>query len=96
MRVLDSGNRPGFLLESTNEARLVREPGVDLLHRDLAAEAGIERPPNCPEGALADPLQEPVATEGATRELQGGVLLEDAPMELLEFRRRIDAQFLGQ
>ena len=96
MGVLDPGDGLGLLFEPADEARVVGEPRVDLLHRDLPAELGIHGPPHHPEGALPDPLQEPVSAQGAAGELEGGILLEDPAVELLELRGRIDAQLLAQ
>ena len=47
------------------------------LDRDLAAHLRLHRPVHDTEGALADLLQQPVAAEGFTLELQVGILPED-------------------
>ncbi len=94
--MLESCDRLRFLLEATNEARVVGESRMDLLDAHLAAEIGIERSPHDAEGPLADAFEEAVATERLARQLQRRVLLQDPPVEILELRGGVDPQLIGE
>jgi hypothetical protein len=83
VRMLEARDRLRLLLEPSEEARVVGKVGMDLLHRDLTAEPGVNGPPHDAERPLADSLVEPVAAEGATGELQRRILPENAPLQLL-------------
>src|SRR6266540_2645138 len=52
--MVQSGCRPGFLLEPREPVGVLRELGWKNLQRDLAAEPGVARPVNLPHSARTE------------------------------------------
>ena len=85
--MLQGGDRLGIHVEATNELRVGGDGLVDDLDGHVAFDAGLEGPEDGPGGSGVDLLQEPVAAERLSPQIQSGILLQDAlvkPDELWE------------
>ena len=96
VRMLETRDRLRLLLEASDEAGVVGQTRVDLLHADLSAELRVERAPDDPERALPDPLEQPVPAERFPGELQRRILLQHPALQLLQLLRRIDPQLVRE
>jgi hypothetical protein len=89
-------NELGFRLEPSDELGVVGEARVDNLHCHLTANLGLESPVDRAEGPLPDLLQEPVAAQRLTGDVESTVLPEDLLVEALECGGGVDAELLGE
>ncbi len=69
---------------------------VEHLDGHVAFDVGLDRPEDDPGGAVVDLLQEPVAAEGLSAQIESGILLQDPLVKPQELRGGVDAQLVRQ
>jgi hypothetical protein len=94
--MLQGGDRLGIRVEATNEFGVGGNGFVDDLDGYVAFDAGLEGPEDDPGRSRVDLLQEPVAAEGLSPQIQSRILLQDALVKPYELRRGVDAQLVRQ
>ena len=79
--MLESSDELGLGLEPADELGIVREVGVDRLHRDVTLHLRLDRPVDDAERTLADLLEQSVAAQRLALQVEVGVLAKDAFVE---------------
>ena len=79
--VFEGGDRLGLGLESGDERWVDRDVLVDHLDGHVASDVRLDRAEHRSGRPVLDPLEETVAAEGLTSQVEPQVLLEDALVE---------------
>ena len=94
--MLQSGDGLGLRVEATDELRVDGDAFVEHLDGHVAFDVGLDRPEDDPGGSVVDLLQEPVAAEGLSPQIEAGILLQDPFVQPEELRGGIDAELVCQ
>ena len=94
--MLQGGDGLGIRVEATDELRVGGDAFVEHLDGHVAFDVGLDRPEDDPGGSVVDLLQEPVAAEGLSPQIESGILLQDPFVKPQELRGGVDPQLVRQ
>ena len=96
VRMLQGGDGLGIRVEATDELRVGGDAFVEDLDGHVAFDVGLDGTEDDPGGSVVDLLQEPVAAEGLSPQIESWILLQDPLVKPQELRGGIDTQLVRQ